>query len=1047
MQTGVVVVPHGSSREIRNRTIGIVIAGAVLIGAVLLYGVTTLNKVRGIEAHWTTFSALTVKRDEQIHRIQQELGYGGFIHNFKNFMLRNDPAHLDDADQNLKHVREAIEILLKEDLSEVETAALATITTTVRDYEVRLVMADDAFADGMSSNQVDSLVIVDDRAALAALRTLSEASSTRLKQVQDETEQQLGSTIRFTALGLLAVPLILLVGFALYRSMLSLTRAHAAADAASRRLAGLLDTSPEAMIVADADGIIVQINRAATDMLDYEPGEPVGKPLTILIPKESQKQHRAKYEAFIKTPRQGVLSLEGSLYAVTKKGRQIPVEINLSVMEQDSDLLITAAIRDITLRLAYENALVEAREKAVATSDEKFRFLANMSHEIRTPINAVIGLSGLALKTGLNAKQLDYTRKIYSSGRRLLELVNDVLDFSKIESGTLDIDRTRFLLSAVMRDVAAMMAVRAEEKQVELILRVSPDVPDALIGDPLRLGQVLTNLVSNAVKFTEAGTVIVEGSVKFANAGTRALEFSVIDSGTGIPTDRLYRIFDAFIQADTSATRRFGGAGLGLTICKTIVDAMGGKIGVTSDLGIGSTFTFTVPLEEDPDAKAGGKTGARIDPRNTRVLVVDDNETACRIMAEELSALSFHVDTALSGNEAIQTLERASVAGTPYDLLLLDWEMPGMNGLETARHIDENPQIGAVPTILIVSAFSSDDARRLAIGLPIDAFLDKPLNTSSLINTLTNVLSHRGDTMSEEASVESSDAVLADAVKGKRVLVVEDNSINQQVAREILENEGLLVDTADNGRMALDLLFKQGPENYSAILMDVQMPEMDGISATRDIRADPSFNDVPIIALTAHALAEDRQCCLDVGMNDHLTKPVIANDLIAAMNTWIAGTAPRPAKPSPLPVVANASGTVSDVSDTPSNSAGVGEDMLTLPVLNLEKASSISRLSEDFLEELLCDFKDRYEGAAADIRNHLDKRERSEAQMIAHTVKGISGSLGAEQVFAAAIALDAGLKSDAADEVINPLYEEFAGSLATLLVYIEQNVVRPEAKA
>lgn len=887
---------NDSNRDIQKRTVGLVIAGVVLIAAVVLYGVVVLDRVRGIEANWKTFSTVTIVRDAQIHHIQQELGYGGFIHNFKNFILRGDLGYMDRARDNLSQIRRSIDILRQETLTEPEHAALSTLVSSVNVYEVKLDFADNAFMDGLSTNEVDSLAILDDRATLTALKTLVDASARRLEQVQVTAEQQLASTIRFAALGLLAVPLIILVGVVLYRATRSLTRAHAEIRAASERLEGLLDTSPEAMIVADDKGVIVRANRAATDMLDYERGELIGKPLVSIIPEESRKQHTVKFGTFIKAPRYGVLSIEGDIYALTKKGREIPIEISLSALEQGPELLISATVRDITLRQAYENALVDAREKAIAASDEKSRFLANMSHEIRTPINAVIGLSALALKTDMNAKQLDYTRKIFSSGRRLLEVVNDILDFSKIEAGKLEIERSRFLLGTVLRDLTATLGPRAEEKQIELIVQVSPDVPNALIGDPLHLGQVLSNLISNAIKFTEAGTVIVQGDVDSTSNDARVLRFSVTDTGIGIPADDAAGLFDAFTQADTSATRRFGGTGLGLALCKNIVDAMGGEIGVTSEPGNGSTFTFTVPLEEDSDTDVGS---------------------------------------------------------------------------------------------------------------------------------------------SVSTSADSGDMVLGDAARGKRVLVVEDNSLNQQVVREILENEGLLVDTADNGRIALDVLFKQGPGVYSAILMDVQMPEKDGITATREIRADPSFDDVPIIALTAHALNEDRQRCLDAGMDSHLTKPIIADDLIAALNTWIAGVAPQDERPKAPPLTDGIAGGESD------NSASA-VDVSELPVINLEKASAISRLSKGFLEELLCDFKDRYDGAAAVIRGHLDAGERAEAQTIAHTVKGISGSLGAEQVFATSVALDAGLKAAAPDETIDQLYDDFAVSLAALLVYIEQNVARPE---
>lgn len=1027
---------NGSGKGTRKRTFAIIVAGAVLVVAVMVYGAVVLENVRSIESHWQTFSTDRLKRDEQIRLIYKELGYGGFIHDFKNFILRDDPTHLESASESLMRVRDAVDRLRQENLSEAEFEALGTIISTVKAYEVRLIMADDAFAEGMSSNEVDSLVIVDDTRTLAALKVLADASARHLKEVQEATERKLKDALRFAALGLFSVPLIMLITYILHRFMKSLMEVNARNRAMSRRFEGLLDTSPEAMVVADAMGNIVRANQAAAYLLDYEPGELSGKPLESLVPLEYRQRHNEGYRAFIKAPRLGIHNIEGEIYALTKTGREIPIELGLSATEQGSDLLISATVRDITLQKAYENALVDAREEAIKNSEAKSQFLANMSHEIRTPINAVIGLSGLALKTDLNDKQQDYTRKIYSSGRHLLEVVNDILDFSKIEAGKLEIGHSHFQLSTIVRDIANMMAVRAEDKGLELIFRTSPDVPDSLIGDPLRLGQVLTNLVSNAVKFTETGTIIVDSDVESHDDGELMLRFSVTDTGIGIPPTQVVSLFDAFTQADTSATRKFGGTGLGLTICKNIVEAMDGEINVISEPDEGSMFTFTARLQVDPDAEAGAQPAVRVEPEKTRVLVVDDNEMACRIMEEVLSGLNFPVETAQSGAEAIQALERACADGNPFNLMLLDWQMPGMDGLETARRIEENPDIEAVPTIFVVTAFSSDDARRLAKDLSIDAFLDKPLNTSLLVNTLVNVLTRHRDTVPEEAAIGAQGVALADEAKGKRVLVVEDNTLNQQVAREILENEDMLVDTADNGQIALDLLFKKGPDVYAAILMDIQMPEMDGITATTEIRADPSFNDVPIIALTAHALTEDRQRCFDAGMDGHLTKPVIADDLIASLNTWIAGVEPDGEE-------------VEVTSDSPAmpEVAGIGKDVLALPVMNLEKASSISRLSEDFLEELLCDFKDRYETSAATIRGHLDAGERSEAQALAHTVKGISGSLGAEQVFAAVTALDAGLKADASDDAIDRLHGDFSTSLDALIDYINQNVVKPGVDA
>ncbi len=1014
-------------------------AAVALIAVVISYGVTVLEQVRTIDDHWNTATAEALRRDAQLHRIDRHIGYGGLIHNFKNFVLRGDPRYLDRAQENLSQISDAVSILRQENLNISELEALDALVTVVRAYESRLLIADDALIEGMSSNEVDSLVIVDDSAALAGIDTLEMESAKRLKMVKEATEKQLAATIRFASFGLLAVPLILLFSYILYRSVRSLISAHAIASSAMQRLEGVLDTSPEAMVVADETGTILLANKAIASMLNYDEGELINQPLSILVCDEQRQKHMEAYEKFVQHPEHGVRELTGEFHAKTKTGQEVPVKINISAAKQGDSLLITASVHDVTLQNAYEKALVEAREKAIAASKAKSDFLANMSHEIRTPINAVIGLSCLALKTKLDPRQLDYTNKIYASGRRLLEVVNDILDFSKIEAGKMEIERARFSLSNVVRDVSAMIAVSAEEKNIELIFQISPEVPNALIGDPLRLGQVLSNLVSNAVKFTEAGGVVVKAEPETTVDNARHIRFSVIDTGIGIPEDEIKDLFEAFSQVDTSSTRRFGGTGLGLAICKNIVEAMGGDISVESEPGEGSTFSFTVPLEEDHNAVTPDNPLKQLNPEKTRILVIDDSEISCRIMQEELGELGFPVDTVTNGKDAVELVEQGDKTGRPFSLLLLDWRMPGMDGLDTVRRLQMNLSAENLPAIFLATAFNSDEAEKQAEGLPIDAFLDKPINTSKLIDKVINVLTRSTTLDAHEIYGETTVVALAEEVRGKRVLVVEDNVINQQVVREILENEGLVVDTADNGRIALDILFKKGPEVYSSILMDIQMPEMDGITATEEIRADPSFNDVPIIALTAHALVEDRQRCLDAGMNSHLTKPVIANDLIATLNTWIAGVEAHVDSGADVPLPSQETVVVETVQ-------GKGVDVMALPVINLEKASAISNLSQDFLEELLCDFKDRYESAPASIRQHLDASDRTEAKMIAHTVKGISGSLGAEQVYAAAVALDTGLKEEAADETIDGLHKDFEVSMDALLGYIEQNITRPEPK-
>ena len=531
------------------------------------------------------------------------------------------------------------------------------------------------------------------------------------------------------------------------------------------------------------------------------------------------------------------------------------------------------------------NRLATAKAEAEDAARAKAEFLANMSHEIRTPMNAVIGLSGLALRSGLPDRARDYLEKINRSSMTLLRIINDILDFSKIEAGRLSIEATPFDLDDVLQDVATLIGEVQEDRPVEVVFSSDPGIPRTLIGDPLRLGQVLVNLVGNAIKFTEAGEILVRIEVAGREGGRLRLRGSVSDTGIGMSEDQVAHLFQAFSQADGSTTRRFGGTGLGLAISKQLVGLMNGEISVESTLGKGSTFTFSVLLD-DAGSSARRELPRHVDPANVRILVVEDNAVARAVLSDTLKGLRFtDVATAADGPEALRCFGDAVRDGEPFDVVLVDWWMPGMDGVATARHLRALSGAGEPPPILLMTAHTRAEVIEKAQDAAVFKVLFKPLNVSMLVDGIAEALDAgkgaRVVTDDSQAPAEAADPRLA----GLRVLVVEDNEINQQIAREILESAGLLVDVAENGAVALTHLRSAGtlPD---AILMDLQMPELDGYEASRWIRADDRFAAIPIIAMTAHVTDDERVRCLAAGMVDHVPKPVEVRHLLDTLERW-----------------------------------------------------------------------------------------------------------------------------------------------------------------
>jgi two-component system sensor histidine kinase/response regulator len=758
-------------------------------------------------------------------------------------------------------------------------------------------------------------------------------------------------------------------------------RAEDALREANALLNTLVQAIPDVVYVKDYQGRNLLVNRAYEELVNLSQREMIGKYDQQVLPARLAAQCRQSDEEVMKQ-RQSVRCEELS---TTEKGEQVFFEtIKAPLLDDQGNLLgLVGVSRDITERKRAEGMLTKAKEQAEEANRLKSQFLANMSHEIRTPMNAIIGMTDIVLDTDLTDEQRDYLSTVKHSARALLELLNDILDLSKIEADKIELETIDFDLRVTVEGVADTLARRASEKGLELACMIHHQVPSRLRGDPGRLRQILMNLAGNAVKFTDRGEVVISVEVEQETEQRAWLVVSVADTGMGISQEKQEKIFESFTQADGSTTRKYGGTGLGLSICKRLVELMGGQIGVQSQPGKGSRFWFKVALEKQQSTDEDFLV-IPPDIRGMRMLVVDDNRTNRTILAKMLESFGCSPEVVESGRQALETLKRAVHGEKLFDLVLLDMQMPEMDGVETLKAIKADPDIRDMVVIMLTSMGVRGDAARLeAMGCA--GYLLKPVKQSQLFDTIITVLSRRESKLQDTPFKIVTRHTVADVKRRRtRILLAEDNPMNQKLAVALLKKAGYTVDAVENGKLAVEALNRK---YYDLVLMDVQMPEMDGFEATKAIREKKDERrNIPILAMTAHAMKGDRERCLGAGMDDYVSKPIEPQELLDAIKKWVRA----------------------DADEQEGTEAGVRQQSRVCdPIVNIEAVLQ-NRFDGDidFFAEMLREFLAYAPKQLENLERSLDASDGRVVESEAHSLKGAAGNLGARRIAELALEME-----------------------------------------
>ena len=765
---------------------------------------------------------------------------------------------------------------------------------------------------------------------------------------------------------------------------------------------------------------ILRCNRALDEMLGYQSGQQIGHSSRIWYPDDSSYERAG--ENFYKS-RNLTKTFKSELEFVRKDGEHIWVRTSVRAIESlvNSEDIV-CVIEEITQERAVLKEINDARGLAEAANRSKSNFLANISHEIRTPMNAIIGMSHLALQTNLDKRQRKYIEKVHRAAESLLGIINDILDYSKIEAGKMSMEAAEFNLEDVIDNVINMLGIKLEGRGVEFLFSIKNDVPNALIGDQLRLGQILVNLVGNAAKFTERGEIVL-GVEKVADYDDCVeLHFWVADTGIGMTPEQCDKLFQSFSQADASTTRKYGGTGLGLAISKNLVERMGGNIWVESEWGKGSIFHFHARfgLQTQPNFKH------YFCPQNLqglRALVVDDNPSAREILANMVQGIGLCVDVVPDGSQALQKISEADRCGAPYKLVLIDWQMPGIDGVDTMGYID-NQKLSDPPILIMVTALAREDAlvRAKERGVKLQAILIKPVTKSALLQALCESLGKEMGVFNRYKERAKDYLHAVDKIRGARILVVEDNDINQELAVDILQNAGVHVDVADNGLEALKILSKNS--KFDCILMDCQMPVMDGYTATKEIHEKLRLTNIPIIAMTANAMEGDKQKVLDAGMCDYISKPVNQERMFITLAKWIGSFATDVVNLSPVEI---------SPQKIKLKSASYNFEKISLPGIDVDFGLATASYNQPLYRRLLLRFRDVQGEFAQLFAQSRASSDKAAAQRCAHTLSGTAATIGAKQVHEAAAALELACKLNNDDSEIERLLHQVIAVLQPVI--------------